>query len=153
MSDAVIGHGDRGSCVVGVHLCGDLSRRAIELWDRCGVDGLVLSPCCLVRELAEVKRPHGTFGYGMARLAKRTGWDSYRLWCLFLWNHIGVMGSDGDDGDELARDGDDGDGSRATRHRRDLNWDDDDDFGAKRVPVRVQSCDVCAVRVTRGAPV
>lgn len=125
VSDAVISHGDRGSCVVGVHLCGDLSRRAIELWDRCGVDGLVLSPCCLVRELAEVKRPHGTFGYGMARLAKRTGWNSYRLWCLFLWNHIGVIGSDGDDGDVLVRDGDDGDGGRGTRHRRDLNWDDD----------------------------
>jgi hypothetical protein len=28
VSDAVIEHGDRGSCIVGVHLCGDLSRRA-----------------------------------------------------------------------------------------------------------------------------
>ena len=61
----------------------------------------------------------------MARRAKRTGWNSYRLWCLFLWNHIGVIGSDGDDGDVLVRDGDDGDGGRGTRHRRDLNWDDD----------------------------
>lgn len=39
--DAVILHGANGSAIVGVHLCGDLARRAIELWDTCGVDALV----------------------------------------------------------------------------------------------------------------
>ena len=142
VADAVIEHGDRGSCIVGVHLCGDLSRRAIELWDRCGVDAMVLSPCCLVTELAEMKRPKGTFGYGMARLAKRTGWDSYRLWCLFLWNHIGVMGHDGDDGDDVDRGGGDGDGGEyVTRHARDLNWDDD--------MISQRNAFIC---VARGAP-
>jgi hypothetical protein len=142
VSDAVIEHGDRGSCIVGVHLCGDLSRRAIELWDRCGVDAMVLSPCCLVTELAEKKRPKGTFGYGMARLAKRTGWDSYRLWCLFLWNHIGVMGHDGDDGDDVERGGGDRDGGEyVTRHARDLNWDDD--------MISQRNAFIC---VARGAP-
>jgi hypothetical protein len=34
-------HGGNGSAVVGVHLCGDLARRAVELWDTCGVDALV----------------------------------------------------------------------------------------------------------------
>jgi hypothetical protein len=37
--DAVATHGGNGSAVVGVHLCGDLARRAIELWATCGVDG------------------------------------------------------------------------------------------------------------------
>lgn len=39
--DAVALHGAKGSAIVGVHLCGDLARRAIELWDTCGVDALV----------------------------------------------------------------------------------------------------------------
>lgn len=39
--DAVTLHGANGSAIVGVHLCGDLARRAIELWDTCSVDALV----------------------------------------------------------------------------------------------------------------
>jgi hypothetical protein len=50
----------------------------------------VLSPCCLVRELRGPKQPAGRFGYGLARLAKKSGWDAYRLWCVFLFNHVGV---------------------------------------------------------------
>ena len=38
--DALAEHGANGSCIVGVHLCGDLSRRAVELFIACGVDGL-----------------------------------------------------------------------------------------------------------------
>ena len=41
---------DGGKClVVGVHLCGDLARRAVELWRATGAHALVLCPCCLPR--------------------------------------------------------------------------------------------------------
>jgi hypothetical protein len=75
--------------VCGVHLCGDLSRRSIELWSRYG-DILVLSPCCLVREVRPQKRPHGTFGYRLPEVAKRLGADacSYDLWCKLLFAHV-----------------------------------------------------------------
>ena len=85
---------DRGAVVVGVHLCGDLARRGAELWRRSGADALVLSPCCLVRELPEKKRPSGRFGYGLPALAKRSGWDAYGLWCRFLWHHVRGLGSE-----------------------------------------------------------
>jgi len=73
--------------VCGVHLCGDLSRRSIELWSRYG-DILVLSPCCLVREVRSQKRPHGTFGYGLPKAATRLGGDSYDLWNKLLFAHV-----------------------------------------------------------------
>ena len=131
--DAVAAHGTNGSAIVGVHLCGDLSRRAIELWDACGVDGLVLSPCCLVREVRGHRQPKGRFGYGLPRLARKTGWDAYKLWCLFLFNHVGVMRRASAKGEEGEGDGEKGErraGSaggwdRPGGIRRDLNWDDD----------------------------
>ena len=73
--------------VCGVHLCGDLSRRSIELWSKYG-DILVLSPCCLVREVRSQKRPHGTFGYGLPEVATRIGGDSYDLWNKLLFAHV-----------------------------------------------------------------
>ncbi|OUS47732.1 hypothetical protein BE221DRAFT_144382 [Ostreococcus tauri] len=73
--------------VCGVHLCGDLSRRAIELFARWG-DILVLSPCCLVREVRAWKRPCGEFGYGLARAARRLEADSHDLWCKLLLAHV-----------------------------------------------------------------
>lgn len=79
--------------IVGVHLCGDLSRRAIELFARHRVDVLVLSPCCLVREVRPHKRPHGTFGYGLPKVVRRFGGDSYDLWAKLLYatvpSHVG----------------------------------------------------------------
>ena len=116
--------GTRASVVVGVHLCGDLSRRALELWDASLADALVLSPCCLVREVHARKRPCGRFGYGLPGLARRSGRDAYGLWCRFLFHHAGFVGD--------ARDGDgDGDGKAAPSRRRfgtprrDLDWDED----------------------------
>lgn len=85
---------ERGRVVVvaGVHLCGDLSRRATELFARWG-DVLVLSPCCLVREVKPTKRKYGDFGYGLAAAAKRLGADSHDLWCRLLManmpTHVG----------------------------------------------------------------
>lgn len=79
--------------IVGVHLCGDLSRRAIELFARHRVDVLVLSPCCLVREVRPHKRPHGTFGYGLPKVVRRFGGDAYDLWAKLLYatvpSHVG----------------------------------------------------------------
>ena len=71
--DAVALHGSTAAAVVGVHLCGDLARRAMQLWDESRSDALVLSPCCLVREVGEHKRPAGRFGYGLSRLARTSG--------------------------------------------------------------------------------
>ena len=114
--------GKKASAVVGVHLCGDLARRAIELWDASNADALVLSPCCLVREVHARRRPCGRFGYGLPLLARKTGWDAYGLWCRFLFHHAGFVGDGGD------RDGDgdgDGDARRFGTPRRDLDWDED----------------------------
>ena len=105
---------------------------------------LVLSPCCLVRELNAGKRPRGRFGYGVASLARRSNVDAYKLWCVFLFNHIRVAmdATTGDGGDD---DGVGGDGAAAAaeaeaeaeaeagaearggrrRRRVDLNWDED----------------------------
>lgn len=80
---------ERGRIIVvaGVHLCGDLSRRATELFARWG-DVLVLSPCCLVREVKPAKRKYGDFGYGLAAAAKRLGVDSHDLWCRLLMANV-----------------------------------------------------------------
>ena len=116
--------GKKASAVVGVHLCGDLARRAIELWDASNADALVLSPCCLVREVFSKKQPCGRFGYGLPKLARQSGWDAYGLWCRFLFHHAGLVG---DGGDKNARG--DGDGKKNARRfgtpRRDLDWDED----------------------------
>ncbi|MDB9924939.1 SAM-dependent methyltransferase [bacterium] len=110
-------YGKRASLILGVHLCGDLSRRAIELWNESNADALVLSPCCLVHEVKEARRIKGRFGYGLPKLAKKTGWDAYGLWCRFLFHHCGMTG-----------DGENNDGKINPRFgppRKDLDRDDD----------------------------
>ena len=74
--------------IVGIHLCGELSRRAIELWVKHKCDVLVLAPCCLVRERKSGKRRYGTFGYGMKVAAKRLGTCSSDLWCKLLYDTL-----------------------------------------------------------------
>jgi hypothetical protein len=131
-------NGKKASVVVGVHLCGDLSRRAMDLWDYSFADALVLSPCCLVREVNAPRRPCGRFGYGLPQLARKSGWDAYGLWCRFLFHHAAGTGGGGDGGDGGGGDGGDGGGDArvdSERHtqtnrrfgipRRDLDWDDD----------------------------
>ena len=66
--------------VVGVHLCGDLSRRAVELWDAAGAAALVLAPCCLPR-----RRRCDAFGFHVRDQARRLKVDAHRLWCLHLF--------------------------------------------------------------------
>ena len=74
--------------VVGIHLCGELSRRAIELFVGHKCDVLVLAPCCLVRERKSGKRRFGTFGYGLSAAAKRLGACSSDLWCKLLYDTL-----------------------------------------------------------------
>ena len=51
------GGGGSACIIVGIHLCGELSRRAIQLWRGGGAAALVMSPCCLPR-----RRRHDVFG-------------------------------------------------------------------------------------------
>ena len=74
--------------VVGIHLCGELSRRAIELFVGHKCDVLVLAPCCLVRERKRGKRRFGKFGYGLSAAAKRLGTCSSDLWCKLLYDTL-----------------------------------------------------------------
>jgi len=71
--------------LVGVHLCGDLSRVAIELFRRAHLrnrnnnTAIVLFPCCLPQ-----RRRHDCFGYHVKDQAKGLKLDNYKLWCIFL---------------------------------------------------------------------
>ena len=83
-------HLDGGYClVVGVHLCGDLSRRAVQLWRGCGADALVLCPCCLPR-----RRRADAFGFHVVDLARKMRVDGYGLWCTMLYGLLVADGSD-----------------------------------------------------------
>jgi hypothetical protein len=67
--------------IVGIHLCGILSHRAIELYERISeVSCLVVSPCCLPQ-----RRRHDVFGVwctSIARSVKHT--TPYNVWCTQL---------------------------------------------------------------------
>jgi hypothetical protein len=70
--------------ICGVHLCGDLSRVAIRLWNEArqrmnGECAIVLSPCCLPQ-----RRRHDAFGFHVKDQARLLKVDNYRLWCIFL---------------------------------------------------------------------
>ena len=72
--------------LVGIHLCGDLSRRALELQSTCGADAALLSPCCAMRNVAHKKRKPGSFGVPQkARRLKVL--TPYELWCWHLWGY------------------------------------------------------------------
>ena len=91
-----------GKClVVGVHLCGDLARRAVELWRATGAHALVLCPCCLPR-----RRRADAFGFHVKDQAKMRV-DSYALWCVMLYGLAAAPGDGDGDGDG----DDDGDGA------------------------------------------
>ena len=95
---------DGGKClVVGVHLCGDLARRAVELWRATGAHALVLCPCCLPR-----RRRADAFGFHVVDQARKMRVDSYALWCVMLYGLAAAPG----DGDEKSAPGD-GDGEGA----------------------------------------
>lgn len=75
--------------LVGIHTCGDLSRRALELGQLCGAHATLVCPCCCVRPVKPIKRPLGSFGYDISNQARKfNGQVSvYQLWCWMLWGY------------------------------------------------------------------
>ena len=74
--------GYAGVCVLlGMHLCGDLSRRAVEIFDtREAVDCALVAPCCLQRQVAKRLRPANSWGYDTTELARKAGMEPIVLW-------------------------------------------------------------------------
>lgn len=67
--------------LVGVHLCGILSHRAIEIYERIPeVAALVVAPCCLPR-----RRRHDVFGYHCKDIAHSVGVDPHQCWATQLF--------------------------------------------------------------------
>jgi hypothetical protein len=81
--------------LVGIHTCGDLSRRVLELGRLCGADATIVSPCCCVRNVAMNKRRLGSFGYNTPSKARNfNGMVSvYQLWCWMLWGYAHQLSS------------------------------------------------------------
>ena len=74
----------RTAILVGMHLCGMLSERAIEFFDRIPeIKGLVLSPCCL---------PNKYDMYRKTSFKKEKSGDSYVAWCSHLQERVDGSG-------------------------------------------------------------
>ena len=75
--------------LVGIHLCGDLSRRALELHSKCGAHATFLSPCCAIKPTR--KKGHSSeiiFGWDAKEKARRLKVVSpYQMWCWMLWGY------------------------------------------------------------------
>jgi hypothetical protein len=80
------GH-DKTVILVGVHLCGALAPRAIELYESVAeIAALVLSPCCLPQ-----RRRHDVFGYHCVDIARAIkSVTAYQCWCTQLFFHVPV---------------------------------------------------------------
>ena len=70
--------------VVGTHLCGDLSRAALDfVVENNGIVAAALVPCCLPRQKAPAGRVHFSgkdFGYDTTFVARRMGINPHHLW-------------------------------------------------------------------------
>lgn len=85
------GGGDNGQedatvvVLVGIHLCGSLSYRAIQLYRKLVHNGqrssLVLCPCCLPR----TKKRSQVFGHKVRTTARSLRIPPYQLWCTQLY--------------------------------------------------------------------
>ena len=79
------GTGEAVAVLLGVHLCGQLSRVAIELWRACEGDSLLLCPCCLPKQgLPPGHRLYHPFGDGLVARARARGEDPHAAWCRLL---------------------------------------------------------------------
>lgn len=73
----------RVPCIFGMHLCGQLSNRVIELFnDIYTIPILVVIPCCMPR------RKKGSKVDKMRIMLKQNGWDGYSFWTLNLFGSI-----------------------------------------------------------------
>jgi hypothetical protein len=69
--------------LVGVHLCGTLSHRAIELYERIErAVAIVVAPCCLPQ-----RRRHDVFGFHCKDIARSigNGVTPFQCWCTQLY--------------------------------------------------------------------
>lgn len=67
----------RPTALLGMHLCGNLSVRAVEAFHRIGgISAVVLSPCCLPRKGGKSSPPH--------LYVTKDSLEQYRLWCQHL---------------------------------------------------------------------
>ncbi|CAB9513300.1 Inherit from COG: Methyltransferase [Seminavis robusta] len=85
--------GQKKLIVVGIHTCGDLSRRVLQLGQLCEAYATLVSPCCCIRPLKLKKRKIGSFGYDTAMKARNfNGQVSvYQLWGWMLWGYARAM--------------------------------------------------------------
>ena len=83
--DGAAGDGPPVTVLLGVHLCGQLSRVAVELWRACGADILLLVPCCLPKQgLPPGSRKYHPFGADVVEQARARGEDPHAAWCRLL---------------------------------------------------------------------
>lgn len=76
MEESVAKQADKTVLLVGMHLCGNLAMRAIDLFHRIPrIRGLILSPCCQPKQRADSVKIIG-------------GGDSYENWCNHLVDMI-----------------------------------------------------------------
>ena len=69
----------RPTVVLGMHLCGLLSLRAVHALEVLpGVRALLLSPCCLPKRTAREDTPAACFAPGIGQV------EQYNAWCAFL---------------------------------------------------------------------
>ena len=84
------GAGEAVAVLLGVHLCGQLSRVAVELWRACEGDSLLLCPCCLPKQgLPPGHRLYHPFGDGLVASARARGEDPHAAWCRLLQDLAG----------------------------------------------------------------
>ena len=84
----------RVQVLLGMHLCGDLSRRAIEIFDnRADIGAALVAPCCLQRQIPLRLRPPGSWGYDTTELARKSvpRRVPYELWTERLLEASGAL--------------------------------------------------------------
>ena len=84
----------RTCILVGMHLCGLLSDRAIDLYDRTpDIKGIVLSPCCLPRK-CDVKKT--SFTKDVPKPNEEVELFNYKRWAEYLKNRVEETHSNAD---------------------------------------------------------
>lgn len=77
--------------IIGLHLCGTLSNRLIDLYN--AIDALkilIISPCCLP---TKSKKNRETFRYMTREKLKENKWELYSYWCISMYFLINQMSS------------------------------------------------------------
>ena len=87
-----------GTCVLlGMHLCGDLSRVAVDLFEGHPdtIFAAIVAPCCLHRQkIPKGLLKHERWGFDTAAVARRTGVDPFDLWLQRLYDRSSICDED-----------------------------------------------------------